>query len=160
MREASRLGRRRLVDIEPEDPSQQLDDIGEIDVAPLDVGAVPAEEAAEELDAAAAENVLGDSEPDDDEDKDEKDTGKLYGVRTPHAADTDLSASEDRDGFAGSESGENWLEALEEHAAELGPAPEEEVVIVDDSGVEHRVHPSEHRDRPVADKGAGGPAGR
>lgn len=160
MREASRLGHRRIVDVEPEDPSQQLDDTGEIDVEPLDVTAMPAAEAAEDFDAASAENVLGESEPEDAEDVGPvKDTGELYGVRTPHAADTQLGASEDRDSYEGSWRGENWLEALEEHATEMGPAPEEEVIIIDDSDPEHRSHESGRRDRPVADKGAGGRGG-
>jgi hypothetical protein len=45
----------------------------------------------------------------------------------------------------------------------MGPAPEEEVVIIDDSEIEHPDHrghhPTEWRDRPIADKGSGGPGG-
>jgi len=45
----------------------------------------------------------------------------------------------------------------------MGPEPEEEVVIVDDSDIEHPDHrghhPTESHDRPVADKGSGGPGG-
>lgn len=169
MREVSaRMPRRHLVDTDPEDPSQQLDDTGEIDVAPLAVEARPAAEASEDFDLASAENVEGESEPDDEEPAEAAaelahDTGELYGVRTPHAGDTDLSAPEDQGSFEGSERGETWLEALEEHAAEMGPAPEEEVVIVDDSDLEHPDHrghhPTDWRDRPVADKGSGGPGG-
>jgi hypothetical protein len=62
------------------------------------------------------------------------------------------TGDDDRHGF----------EALEEHAILMGPAPDEEVVIVDDSDVElpdHRGHRTERRDRPVADNGSGGPAG-
>jgi hypothetical protein len=82
---------------------------------------------------------------------------------SPHAADTNLAAREDQDLFEGSWRGETWLEALEEHAMEMGPAPEEEVVIIDDSDIEHPDHrghhPTEWRDRPIADKGSGGPGG-
>jgi hypothetical protein len=165
MREASaRLPQRHLVDTDPEDPSQHLDDIGGIDVEPLAVEARPAAEASEDFDIAAAENVEGESEPEDEEPAElVHDTGELYGVRTPHAGDTDLAAPEDQDSFEGASRGETWLEALEEHAAEMGPAPEEEVVIVDDSDVEHPDHrghhPTDWRDRPVADKGSGGPGG-
>lgn len=163
MREAGRLARRHVVDIDPEDPTQQLDDTAEFDIEPLDLDARSAAEIAEDLDIAAAENVLGDSEPADADDERAGDTGELYGVRTPHAGDTDLAAPEDRDAFEGAELGENWLESLEEHAATLGPKLEEEIVIVDDSDREHPSHRGRHpteRDRPIADKGSGGPGGR
>lgn len=98
-----------------------------------------------------------------DKNPDDEDTGELYGVRTPHAADRGLAAPEDQDGFTESEQGETWLESLEHHAAESGTVPEEPVVVVDDSDVEHpehRGHNPTERDRPVADKGSGGPGGR
>jgi hypothetical protein len=80
-------------------------------------------------------------------------------VRTPHASDRDLDKTPDREEFVDSEQGENWLETLEKKAAEYGAAEEEEVVVIDDSD-EHRGHSgSDHRDRPVADKGAGGHGG-
>lgn len=162
------LPHRHVVDVDPEDPSQQLDDTGEFHVEPLAVDALPAAEASEDFDIASAENVEGESglEPDaaaDEHAAVEHDTGELYGVRIPHAGDTTLAAREDQDSFEGSWRGETWLEALEEHATALGPAPEEEVVIVDDSDghPDHRGHhPTEWRDRPVADKGSGGPGGR
>lgn len=170
MREVSaKLPHRHVVDIDPEDPSQQLDDTGEFHIEPLAVEAQPAAEASEDFDIASAENVEGESEIEDEATADEhpelgRETGELYGVRTPHAGDTNLAASEDRDSFEGSWRGETWLEALEEHATVMGPAPEEEVVIVDDSDVAHPDHrghhPTEWRDRPVADKGSGGPGGR
>ena len=115
---------------------------------------------ADEL-AAAAEEILADDAGDDDDDAvtldDDRDVGDLYGVRTPHASDTELAAPEDRDAFAGADGGETWIEALAERAAEGGPAAEEEVAIVDESDGHH---PTETRDRPVADKGSGGPGGR
>jgi hypothetical protein len=157
MEVSGRLPHRHLVDVDPEDPSQQLDDLGEFHVEPLAVDSQPAAEAEEDFDIASAENVEGESELEDElepAEKYEHDTGELYGVRTPHAGDTDITAPEDRDSFEGSWRGETWLEALEEHATAMGPTPEEEVVIVDDSDVDHRGHnPTEHRDRPVADKG-------
>lgn len=172
MREVSaRLPHHLVVDLDPEDPSQQLDDLGEFHIEPLAVEARSTVEASEELDLAAAENVEGESEPGLEEELTAEpeaevghETGELYGVRTPHAGDPNLAAPEDRDSFGGAWRGETWLEALEGRAAELGPAPEEEVVIVDDSDREHPDHrghsPTERRDRPVADKGSGGPGGR
>ncbi|MBX3161770.1 MAG: hypothetical protein KF773_37760 [Deltaproteobacteria bacterium] len=89
-----------------------------------------------------------------------KDTGELYGVRVPHAGDTDLTAPEDQDAYAGAENGENWIEALEEHATETGPVPEEEVVVIDDSDELRGHSPTENTKRhSVADKGSGGIGG-
>lgn len=169
MREVSaRLAHRHVVDIDPEDPAQQLDDVGEFHIEPLDVDAQSALETSESFDIASAENILGESEPEDATDDADAEfgdeTGELYGIRTPHAGDTKLAAAEDRDGFEGSWRGENWVESLEQHATLMGPAPEEEIVIVDDSDVEHPDHrghhPTQRRDRPIADKGSGGPGGR
>lgn len=156
----------RLVDTDPEDPTQHLDDVGQIQLGPMDVDARPAAETGDELAAAEAENQPGDHEPVDElavaeaeATGDVKDTGDLYGVRIPHAADADLGDPGSRMSFAGASAGETFFEALAEHSTELGPAPEEEVVIVDDSDA-HRGHsPSESGDRPVADKGSGGPGG-
>ncbi len=168
MREVStRLPHHHVIDLDPEDPSQQLDDVGEFHIEPLAVEAQPTAEASEDFDIASAENVEGESEPEaepGEETEAAAGTGELYGVRIPHAGDRDLAAPEDRDSFEGSWRGETWLESLEEHATLMGPAPEEEVVIVDDSDTEHPSHrghhPTQHRDRPVADKGSGGPGGR
>jgi hypothetical protein len=159
MREVSaRLPHRRLVDVDPEDPSQQLDDTGEFHLEPLAVDAQPSADASEDLDIAFAENVEGESEPaDEPTDEQGRETGELYGLRTPHAGDPNLAAAEDRDAFEGAGRGETWLEALEEHATLMGPAPEEEVVIVDANDRSH--HPTERGDRPVADKGSGGSGG-
>ena len=147
---------RHVVDTDPEDPTQQLDTSTGFQIEPLAIEAIPIAEAAEDFDLASTEAGIEELEIDDD-------TGELYGVRTPHAGDTDLSAPEDRDSFDGASGGQSWLEALEEHAALMGPVPEEEIVIVDDSDIEHPAHRGHHatqwRDRPVADKGAGGPGG-
>ncbi len=154
------LPHRHVVDLDPEDPAQQLDDTGAFHLEPLAIEAQPAAEAAEAIDIASAENIEDESEVEPP--APEHDTGELYGVRTPRAGDTNLTAPEDQDAFRGAERGENWLEALEEHAASMGPALEQEVVIVDDSDVEHADHRGHHpteRDRPIADKGSGGPGG-
>jgi len=166
MRDSARFPRRHVVDLDPEDPSQQLDDLGEIHVEPLSFEAQPKAEALEDFDLASAENVEGDSAIEEEItlDADSElggETGELYGVRTPHAGDTNLAAAEDRDAFVGAWRGETWLEALGEHATEMGPGLEEEVVIIDDSHTGHRGHHStETGNRPVADKGSGGPGGR
>ena len=80
-----------------------------------------------------------------------QDTGELYGVHVSPAADRDLGSREDL--------GENWIEALEEHAAEGGPMPEHEVTVIDDSDPHDDHPPTDFRDRPKADRGSGGPGG-
>jgi len=162
MKEASQLPQPSIVDVDPEDPTQLLDEAGQFSVLAID--AEPSAEAEAELDAAEAEA----SDLDDDateldtpsettadayERATLKDTGDLYGVRTPHASDRDL------DGATDSPQGENWIEALERTATEYGAEPEEELVVIDDSDEHRGPHPSDHRDRPVADKGSAGPGG-
>ena len=167
----------RLVDTDPEDPSQELDDVGTIRVGPMAVDAQPSAEAADDVAMAAALSGDGgdlaalDAEGDAIDDGTvpasdeaeaqggEQDTGDLYGVRTPHAGDPDLADGRTPDGFEGSEEGESFMEALSVHAAEGGPAPEEEVVVIDDSDPDRGHSPTESGDRPVADKGSGGPGG-
>jgi hypothetical protein len=122
----ARMRPRGVEDLDPEDPSQVLNDVGE-----------PPEETAKPG-------------------KESRETGDLYGVRTPHAADADL-ADREGDDFEGAEEGENFLESLARHATEGGPSPDEEVVVVDES---EGHHPSESGNRPVADKGSGGPGGK
>jgi hypothetical protein len=152
MREVStRLIHHHIVDLDPEDPAQPLDDPAGFELEPLDVDAQAQEDLAE---AAAVE--LPDEDDEEDQEPRPRETGDLYGVRTPHAADPAISAPEDQDAFEGADRGEHWLESLEEHAAEMGPQPEEPVVVIEES---QRHHPSDHRDRPVADKGSGGPGG-
>jgi hypothetical protein len=115
-----------------------------------------AEAEAERVEPAAGEGV---SEAEAGGGGDDRETGELYGVRTPHAGDTDLAAPEHRESFDGSERGESFLESLATHAAEGGPVPEEEVVIVDDSDGDRGHSSTESGNRPVADKGSGGPGG-
>jgi hypothetical protein len=161
-----RMPKHGVADEDPEDPSQTLDDVGQIDVEPLDVDALPAAEGEADLARAMAESKEGDLEAVDDEDDggdpravDTKETGKLYGVRTPHAADADLADGPDRGSFDGADDGENWLESLSRHAAEGGAAPAEEVAVLDETDDHGVTQPSEAADRPVADKGSGGPGG-
>jgi len=83
-----------------------------------------------------------------------KDGGDLYGVRTPPASDRDVP-----DDDHAQADGQNWLEALEERAAEGGPEPEGEVEVVDEDDIT-TPHSIEAQDRPLADRGSAGPRGR
>ena len=72
----------------------------------------------------------------------------------PPGFDRELAATED------STLGEHFFESLDAHATEGGPAVEHEVDVLDDSDPNHPTHhPTESGDRPVADKGSGGPGG-
>ena len=83
------------------------------------------------------------------------DDGDLYGVHTPAA-----SNPHHLDDDQAMESGENWVEALQADAIENGALPERELdAIVDEEDTDLPPHPSDTRDRPVADRGAGGPRG-
>ncbi len=80
------------------------------------------------------------------------DQGELYGVHTPPAADRDIP-----DNDASFDAGQNWIEALEERAAEGGPDPEHELDVVDEAD---ETHPhSATKDHPIADLGSGGRGG-
>lgn len=177
MREASELPQPSIVDVDPEVPSQLLDDAGQYSVVDLGVEAQPSAEAEADVDGAVV--VAEAEEPEEiDEDAVEldtpdqttadayaavaEDTGELYGVHTPHAEDKELDKTEDQESFIDSEAGENWLETLGKKAAEYGAEVEEQLEVIDDSDehIEHRGHHStESGDRPVADKGSGGPGG-
>ena len=87
------------------------------------------------------------------------DTGELYGLHTPHAADRDLDKTADQESFVDSEQGETWLETLEKKAAEGGAEAEEDLEVVDNSDEHTGHHSTESGDRPVADKGSGGEGG-
>lgn len=174
MREASELPQPSIVDIDPEDPSQLLDDVGQYSVIDLGVEAQPHAEADAELDAAVEFADLDEgldedretSEIDTPEDttyeayaEEADDTGDLYGVHTPRAADHDLDKTPDQESFVDAEQGENWLETLGKKAAEGGAEAEEELDIIDNSDELGGHHSTERRDRPVADKGSGGDGG-
>ena len=171
---------RSIVDIDPEDPSQLLDDAGQFSIETFDLEAQPVAEAEADLEAAAIVTSAdeGESESEVDEDARELDTpsettadayvaaaedsGDLYGVHTPHAPESDPDQTEDHESFVASEAGEHWLETLGKSAAEYGVVPEAVIDVTDDSDehVEHRGHhSSDTRDRPVADKGSGGNSG-
>lgn len=187
MREASELPATSIVDIDPEDPTQLLDDAGQFGIVDigLDREAMPHAEADAELDAAVAisagetgyiEGGLDDDESDVDDDASEldtpetttadayadsaDDTGDLYGVHVPKAADPDLDLTQDRESFQDSALGEHVFETLEKKYAENGTEnPEEDVEFEDDSDPHGGHSKSDRRDTPVADKGSGGPGG-
>jgi hypothetical protein len=81
-----------------------------------------------------------------------QDEGDLYGVHTPIASDRQLP--DDDRAF---DSGQNWIEALEERSVEGGPLPEHELDVVDEADNKHP-H-TETKDRPIADLGSGGRGG-
>ena len=173
MRDANRMPARSIVDVDPEDPTQRIDDAGQYSITELGVEAQPAAEAEADLDTAAIE-ASGEEQADDSEDLIEepdqttsdayaaaqtKDSGDLYGLHMPHAGDRDLDKSRDQESFKDAEQGENWLETLGHKATESGAEPEEELVVLDDSDPEVGHHSTESGDRPVADKGSGGRSG-
>jgi hypothetical protein len=164
MREASELPQPSIIDIDPEDPSQLLDDVGQYQVVDLGVEAQPHAEADAELDAAVEAADVSEIDTPEDTTMDAyaeeaDDTGELYGVHTPRAADRDLDKTPDQESFADSEQGEHWLETLGKKAAEYGAEPEEELDVVDNSDEHTGHHSTESGDRPVADKGSGGDGG-
>ena len=175
MREASGL-EFSIVDVDPEDPAQLLDDAGQYSSVDLAVEAQPSAEASADFDAAAVIAEGEESEVDEDArelDTPEmttaddyvagaEDTGDLYGIETPPAEDKELDKTQYQESFIDSEAGETWLETLGKKASEYGAEVEQEVDVVDDSDehIEHRGHhKTDTRDRPVADKGSGGPGG-
>jgi hypothetical protein len=146
----------RITNLDPSEPSQQLDETGSFEVEPLAVDAEPVAEAEDDLDAAIAEAEPGD---DDATVVRPHDVGELYGLHLPPAGDRELAAPEDHDSFARADAGENWIESLEQATAETGPDTEREIDPNDDT--DYRVHHStDTRDRPVADRGGGGLGGK
>ena len=163
---------------DPTDPLQRLDEAPELEVAPLDVDAVSLADAAAADDLAILEDdldetadrdtaviaaaeadetaVISEAEATDlTEPARARDAGDLYGAHTPPAQDR-----EHPDDDRAFDQGENWLEALGASAAENGPEPERGLdEIVDDEDVLQPPHPSDTRDRPVADHGSGGRPG-
>jgi hypothetical protein len=165
-----------VVDVDPGDLSQRLDEAGQFQIEPLDIEAQPESEAAAALDLAI--DLAGEEDETDREDQrlglgeagevtaddlaaaTRKDIGELYGLHIPPASDTDLAAGPDQASFEDATLGESFTEELATRAVEGGALPEHELDIVDDS---HDAHPTHHStesgDRPVADKGSGGPGG-
>src|SRR5262245_12859726 len=105
--QGERMSRRAVVEAGGDGTPPVVDEVGPVQVGPLAVDAQPEAEAAQDLAAAAAQAGAGDTDalampgeaPADGARS--KDTGELYGVRTPHAADTELSAPEHLDSFEG-----------------------------------------------------------
>lgn len=112
----------------------------------------PEVEAAIAFDEASAELDSPELTSLDALDRAQHDVGELYGAHVTPALDTSHP-----DGDASFDQGQNWLEALETDAAEFGPAEERELDMSDEQDVPP--HASDTRDTPVADRGAGGPAG-
>ncbi len=160
MLEASELPQPSIVDVDPEDPSQLLDDAGQFSVIDLENEAMPQAEADAELDAAVEAASVGDDDTIDVIDQtDLGDAGDLYGVHLPAAADPDLDLTDDRESFEDSTLGEHVFETLEKKMAEGGAAPEGDIDIEDDSDPDAGHSKTDRRDRPVADKGSGGLSG-
>ena len=160
-----------IADLDPTDPVQALDETQDFHVEPLDVNVMPGAERQDEIDAAL-EHASSDEDEDQDEDEDvagdpptaddrtagAHDVGELYGGHLTPADDPERGTGPERAEYAAAEGGENWLETLETASAEGGPLPEREVDANDDTDHDAH-HGSESGDRPVADKGSGGPAG-
>jgi len=89
-----------------------------------------------------------------------KDLGDLYGVHLTRASDRELAASDDASSYQDATLGESFTEELLAKSTEGGALPEHEVIVLDDSDDLHPTHhATESGDRPVADKGSGGPGG-
>lgn len=159
-------------DVDPTDPVQQLDEAQDFHVEPLELNVYPEAERQDDIDAAI--DLAGSDEDEDEDDReirdpddltaDERtaelgDVGELYGVHLPPAQDPERGAGPDLGQYAETELGENWLETLETDSTEGGPVPEREVDPNDDTDELGGHHSTESGDRPVADKGSGGPAG-
>jgi hypothetical protein len=163
---------------DPRDPVQGFDEVSELQVTPLDVDALSQDdvEAAQDLAGLESEidertgaelelehmHVHTEGTGDDVDDVIElveparaHDAGDLYGAHTPPALDR--KHPDDDRAF---DEGQNWVEALETSAIEYGPEPERALDdVVDDEDVLNPPHPSDTRDRPVADHGSGGRRG-
>jgi hypothetical protein len=171
MREANRMPQRSIADIDPEDPTQRIDDAGQYSITELGVEAQPSAEGDADIDTAVAEASGEEASEEFVEEPDEttadahaaavtKDSGDLYGVHTPRANDNGVDDKHrDQGSFKDDEQGEHWFETLGKKSAESGAELEEEVDVLDDSDPEAGHHSTESGDRPVADKGSGGPSG-
>jgi hypothetical protein len=173
MREASELPQPSIVDIDPEDPSQLLDDVGGFSIEEFDVEAQPSAEAHADVDfavyvAESGEGLEADSGEGDEVEENQleenalevdtpamttadayadavgdRDSGDLYGVYTPKAEDRDIEMTPDKEVFVDTEQGEHWLETLGKTSTEYGPEVEHVVDVVDDSD-EHIEHRGHH----------------
>jgi hypothetical protein len=154
---------------DPGDPVQSLDEVPAFHIEELDVDAQSQIDAGEDFDLAEAESGTEATAEEDEQELDVTspeptldtieatmhDTGDLYGGHTPPATDR-----EHPDEDQAMDEGQSWTETLQASSIENGAMPEFELDdIVDDSEVDHPPHPSDTRDRPVADRGSGGPGG-
>jgi hypothetical protein len=164
-----------VVDVDPGDLSQQLDETGEFHIEPLEVEAMPGAEARadeelaielaeEEDDTAREDEAFGltdatDPTVDDLDAQVTKDTGELYGVHTPPAVETDLAFGDTADEGEAPALGESWTEELLAKSSEMGAAPEHDIDVIDETDDARPHHSTESGDPPVADKGSGGIGG-
>src|SRR5438067_12823240 len=143
IRRKSQFPHPTIVDVEPEDAPRLFEE-GELET----VEAQPSEPAPIE---ATTDDEPGEPPP--------RDVGVLYGIHTPPATETELAAGEDHDSYRSADLGESFVEMLAAKSTELGPLPEHDVDVIDDSDLEAPPPPTDHRDRPKADRGSGGVGG-
>lgn len=158
-----------LSDVDPTDPAQQLDDSQDFHIEPLEVNAMPEAERQDDVDAAIGITSSDEDEDEDVIDDDEltaeertakaDDVGELYGVHMPPAQDVERGEGPELGEYVEADAGQTWLETLETDSTQGGPVPEHEVDPNDDSDHHGGHHATESGDRPVADKGSGGPGG-
>ncbi len=157
------------IDIDPGDPVQGLDDVAAFHIEELDVDAHSIVEADEELGVMEAE-TLAESQAEEEDpaldvtaaqptldviESSMHDVGDLYGGHTPPGMER-VHPDDDQ----AMDEGQNWVESLQASSIEDGAVPEFELDdIVDDADIDEPPHPSDSRDRPVADRGSGGPGG-
>jgi hypothetical protein len=136
-------GRRRAAARPPEAIPADAEIEAALDLASLDI------------DEEAGEIEVAEPEVFDAGESSREDIGQLYGVSTPRAEERDHL-----DNDMAMETGQNWLEALETDSVEDGSEPEKPLNITDDADVDHSsLDALSDDDIPVADRGAGGPAG-
>lgn len=150
--------RSSIVDLDPEDPTQLLDEAGQFSVVDLELEAQPHAEADADLDAAVATTAEDYSDIIDATDI--GDAGDLYGVHVPRASDPQSDIRGDREAFDAESDGEHMFDSLQRKMTENGTAdPEEDVRFEDASDRQGGHRKSDTRDRPIADKGSGGKSG-
>lgn len=143
------------LDADPADPVQGIDEVHEFHVEDLGVDAMSEVDADSDLLFAETESALDEASLALDDDS-------LVPDDVSHALDEEarrLEVGEIPDDRRAIEEGQTWLEALETSAAENGPAPEHGLDEAGDDEDVNPAHASDPRDIPVADRGAGGPAG-
>lgn len=151
-------GSRSDLAADPNDPDQGFAD-HPLDVSGLSVDAVDFADAEAARDLAMLESELDESalEPSDAA-FDSIDAalvgniGELYGVHTAPAVD--LTLTDDR---LAMNDGQNWVEALQETVIEYGADSEHEIDPI--SEIDNPQPAGDLGDRPVADRGSGGPGG-